>query len=61
MADSHLVRPKKQPKNKTDQKNNRIVGQMWLSIFCRTYLCFTRRLGSTLLGMTASVKSNVPV
>ena len=32
MADSHLVRPKKRPKKKTDQKNFRIVGQMWLCI-----------------------------
>ena len=32
IAYSHLVRPKKRPKNKTDQKNNRIVCQMWLGI-----------------------------
>ena len=28
MVDSHLVRPKKQQKNQTDQKNNRIVPDM---------------------------------
>ena len=40
MAYSYLVRPKKLPKNITDQKNKQIVGPMWLGI-CQTYLCFT--------------------
>ena len=31
MADSYLVTPKKQPKNKTDQKNNRIVSLMYFA------------------------------
>ena len=32
MADFYFVRPKEQPRNKTDQKNNQIVGLMWLGI-----------------------------
>ena len=45
MADSHLVRPKKQPKNKTDQKITGLeVRCGW--VFCWTYLCFTRHVRS---------------
>ena len=32
MAYSYLMRPKTRLKSKTDQKNNQIVGQMWLGI-----------------------------
>ena len=50
MANSHLVRPK----NKTDQKNNWIVGQIWLGILLYLPLFYQIcPVGSTLLGQTA--------
>ena len=53
MADSHLVRPKNDQKDKTDQKNNRIVGQMWLGILSDLRLFYqTCPVGPTLLGKT---------
>ena len=53
MADSYHVRPKKTPKNKTDQKNNRIVGPMWLGILQDLPLFYwTCPFGPTLLGKT---------
>ena len=53
MADSQLARQKKRPKNKTDQKNNWIVGQMWLGILSDQPLFYqTCPVGPTLLGKT---------
>ena len=55
MADSHLVTPKKRPKNETDQKNYRIVGQMWLSILSDLPLFYqTCSVSPTLLGKTGN-------
>ena len=53
MADSYRVRPKKRPINKTDQKNTRIVGPMWLGILPDLPLFYlTCPVGPTLLGKT---------
>ena len=53
MADSYLVRPKKQPKNKTDQENKQIVGPMWLVILPDLPLFYlTCPVGPLLLGKT---------
>ena len=50
MVDAHLVRQK----NKIDQKNNQIVGQMWLGILSDLPLFYqTCPVGPTLLGKTA--------
>ena len=58
MGDSFLVRPKKRPKNKTDQKNNRIVGPMWLGILQDLPLFYlTCLVGLTLLGKTGLYKN----
>ena len=55
LADSHLVRPKKRTKNKTDQINNRIVGQMWLGILSDLPLFYqTCPVGPPLLGKTVA-------
>ena len=52
MANSHLVRPD----NKTDQKNNQIVGQTWLGILSDLLLFYqTCPVGPTLLGKTEKV------
>ena len=52
MADSQLVRQKNDQKT-TDQKNYRIVGQMWLGIFSDLPLFYqTCPVGPTLLGKT---------
>ena len=53
MADYYLVRPTKRPNNKTDKKNNQIVGLMWLPdlpLFYRTY-----PVGPMLLGKTVHI------
>ena len=50
MADFYFVRPKEQPRNKTVQKNNRIVGLMWLGILSDLPLFhLTCLVGPTLL------------
>ena len=55
MAYSYLVRPKKLPKNITDQKNKQIVGPMWLGILPDLPLFYlTCPVGLTLLGKTVS-------
>ena len=62
MADSYLVRPKKQPKNKTEQKNNWILGLMWLGILPDLPLVLPDMSGlSTLLVYVASFIIIMPV
>ena len=53
MGNSYLVRQIKRPKNKTDQKNYRIVGSMWLGILLDLPLLYlTCPVGPRLLGKT---------
>ena len=53
MANYYLVRPKKRPKNKTDKKNNWIVGPMWLGILPDLPLFYRTCLeGLTFFGKT---------